>query len=53
MEHFLIAGRGEKKAKNPGRWMQLLGRQANRAFSNVIRLMTQIVEFGAATAART
>ena len=52
-EHFLIVGREEKKAKNPGRWMQLSGRQANRAFSNVIRLMTQILEFGAAIAART
>lgn len=43
----------EQKVKNPGRGMQLLGRQANRAFSNVMRLMTQTLEFGAAMAART
>ena len=52
-EHYLLTTGMEKKAKNPGRWMQLSGRQANRAFSNVIRLMTQILEFGAAIAART
>lgn len=43
----------EQKVKNPDRGMQLLGRQANRAFSNVMRLRTQTLEFGAAMAART
>ena len=52
-EHYLLTTGREQKAKNPGRLMQLLGRQANRAFSNIMRLMTKILEFGAAMAART
>lgn len=43
----------EQMAKNPGRRMQHLRSLASRAFSNVMRLMTQKLEFGTTMAART